>query len=194
MPPAPQLTDQDIYEAMKGIQGYLDITPGDFKEIYLLAYNHAMARLSRSVMARDIMTRKVVLVREETPLPEVAQIMGQHGVSGVPVVNREGKLMGVISEKDFLSRMAPAEPKNFMSVVAECLQVKKCLALPMRDQRARDVMSSPAVTIGEDTTLVEIARIFTEHKINRAPVTDREGNLLGMVTRGDIVKASLSRG
>jgi CBS domain-containing membrane protein len=190
MPAPPALTDQDIYEAMREIQGYLDITPGDFKEIFLLAYKHALERLRRAVRAGDLMTREVVAVSPEAPLPDVAKIMGDHGVSGVPVVDSENRVLGVISEKDFISRMATGGSKNFMSVLAECLQVKKCLALPMREQKAADLMSSPPLTVGLDTPLWEIARLFTENNINRAPVTDAAGRLLGMVSRGDLIRVS----
>ena len=77
-----QFKDEDIYEAMKDIPGYLDITPGDFKEVYLLAYRHALERLKRAVTARQVMTREVVSVRPDTPLAEVAAAMGGKGISG----------------------------------------------------------------------------------------------------------------
>lgn len=189
-PPRSPLTDDDIYEAMKEIPGYLDITPGDFKAVYLLAYEHALERLQTSVLARDIMARQVVSVSPEAPLAEVAEIMGQKGVAGVPVVDAGGKVVGVISEKDFLVRMGVKSPKNFMSVVAECLQVKKCVALPMRNQRAGDIMSAPAVTVSPDTPLAAVSRILVDKGINRVPVVDQEGRLIGLVSRADIVKAA----
>jgi CBS domain-containing membrane protein len=190
-PPRPLLTDEDIYEAMKKIPGYLDITPGDFKEVYLLAFEHALARLTASVKARDIMAREVVTVRPEALLSEVAEAMGRAGVSGVPVVDTAGKVLGVISEKDFLGRMGVKNPKNFMSVVAECLEVKKCVALPMRSQTAADIMSAPAVTVLEDATLGAISQILVERGINRVPVVRQDGVLVGLVSRADIVKASM---
>ena len=67
-PPEIDLKDEDIFEAMKAIPGYLDITPGDFKEVYRLAYPHALERLSRAVTAREIMTREVVAVQSRHPV------------------------------------------------------------------------------------------------------------------------------
>ena len=98
---------------MKAIPGYLDITPGDFKEVYRLAYQHALERLSRAVTAREIMTREVVTVRPDTPLAEVAEAMGRRGVSGVPVVDPRNKVVGVISEKDFLTHMGVQDAQKF---------------------------------------------------------------------------------
>jgi CBS domain-containing membrane protein len=184
------LTDQDVYEAMKAIPGYLDITPGDFKELYRHAYRHAVERLSRSLKVRDIMTSDVVCVRRETPLHEVAAIMSRRGISGVPVLDAGGKVLGVISETDFLARMGATGRKNFMSVVADCLKAKGCDFLPAPDQRAEDIMSSPAITVTEQMTYLEIARLFMEKAINRAPVVDQEGHLLGIVSRADILEAT----
>ncbi len=189
-PPKIELTDQDVVEAMKQIPGYLDITPGDFREVYRIAFEQALARLSRAVTAREIMTRDVAYVTREAPLAEVAEIMGQRGISGVPVL-AEGRVVGIISEKDLLTRMGIKAPENFMTLVATCLKSKKCLALPMKMKRAADIMSSPAITVGEDTPVLEIARLLTEKAINRVPVTDQAGRLLGLVSRGDLVRAYL---
>jgi CBS domain-containing membrane protein len=192
-PPGIDLKDEDIYEAMQGIPGYLDITPGDFKELYNLAYRHALERLSRAVTAAEIMTTDMVTVKPDTPVAEVAAAMGRWGVSGVPVVDAEKKVVGVISEKDFLSRMGDKDAKNFMSLVANCLTTKGCVALPIKAALAQDIMSSPAVTVGPDTPVKEIARLFTQKGINRVAVTDPTGRLLGLVSRGDIVKATMGK-
>jgi CBS domain-containing membrane protein len=187
------LKEEDILEAMRAIPGYLDITPGDFKEIYRLAYQHALERLSRSVTAAEIMTTDVVAVNPDTPVAEVAAAMGQRGVSGVPVVDAGYRVVGVISEKDFLSRMGVTEPRNFMSLVAGCLKTKGCVSLPLETALARDLMSSPAVTVAPDTPARAIAATLTDRDINRVAVTDPEGRLLGLVSRGDIVKATMGR-
>lgn len=188
------LKDEDIYEAMRAIPGYLDITPGDFKELYSLAYRHALERLSRGLTAAEIMTTDVVAVHPDTPVAEVAAAMGRRGVSGVPVVDAENKVVGVISEKDFLARMGITEPRNFMTLVAGCLRTKGCVALPIKRALARDIMTSPAVTVAPDTTVRTIAALLTDRGINRVPVTDPAGRLLGLVSRGDIVKATMGRG
>ncbi len=189
-----EIKEEDILEAMRAIPGYLDITPGDFKEVYRLAFQHALERLSRAVTAAEIMTTDVVAVKPDTPVSEVAAAMGRRGVSGVPVVDAENKVVGVISEKDFLVRMGVVEPRNFMSLVAGCLMSKGCVALPIDCALAGDLMNSPAVTVAPDTPVKDVAMLLTQKSINRAPVTDPDGRLLGLVSRGDIVKATMGRG
>ncbi len=189
--PGIDIKEEDILEAMRAIPGYLDITPADFKEVYRLAFQHALERLRRGLTAAEIMTTDVVAVHPDTPVAEVAAAMGRRGVSGVPVVDAENKVVGVISEKDFLARMGVKEPLNFMSLVASCLKTKGCVALPMKRALAGDIMSAPAITVTPDTPVRDIAALLTQEGINRAPVTDPAGRLLGLVSRGDIIQATM---
>ncbi len=191
LPKGVELSDEDVYEAMKAIPGYLDITPGDFKEVYQLAYRHALERLSRAVTAQQTMTKDVIAVRPNTPLAAVAEAMGERGISGVPVVDESDRVLGVISEKDFLTHMGVTASQNFMTLVASCLKAKGCVALPIKKQVAGDIMTAPAVTVSPEATVQEIAAIFAAKGINRVPVTEANGRLVGIVSRGDIVKASM---
>jgi CBS domain-containing membrane protein len=188
-----EIKEEDILEAMRAVPGYLDITPGDFKEVYRLALQHALERLSREITAAEIMTTDVVTVAPDTPVAEVAAAMGRRGVSGVPVVGAGQKVVGVISEKDFLTRMGVKDAKNFMSLVASCLRTKGCVDLPIKAALAGDLMISPAVTVAPATPVRDIARLLTQKAINRVVVTDPDGRLLGLVSREDIVKATMGR-
>lgn len=133
----------------------------------------------------------VPILKKRTLLQEVARVMAEKGVSGVPVVEADKKVAGVISEKDFLSRMSAKDTKTFMGIVVECLKAKGCVAVEIRAQKAEDIMTSPAITVNEDKTVIEIANIFTEKNINRVPVTNKKGHLIGIVSRADIVRTPL---
>lgn len=194
IPYSPEISDKDIIEAMKDISGYLDITTGDFKELYRRTYRHAVQRIAQSIRAIDIMTEEVVAVKRETPLKEVAKLMAEQGVSGVPVIEEDRKVTGVITEKDFLSRMEGGSSGSFMWVIAKCLKGKACVAIPIRAKKAEEIMTSPALTVREDATLRDIADLFNENKINRVPVVDDNCFLTGIVSRGDIIKVPLLRG
>jgi CBS domain-containing membrane protein len=186
----PDISDEDILEAMKEMEGYLDITPGDFKEIYRHAYEHALNRLLRTLPAKEVMSKAVAAVDRDTPLKDVAEVMAHHGVSGVPVLDEHKAVVGIISERDFLNAFAPAGAKSFMEVLATCLAGTGCIAVTARKQRAKEIMTAPPICVGEETSVSEIARIFAEKRINRVPVTDRNGKLVGIVSRADIVRFS----
>jgi CBS domain-containing protein len=187
------LSDDDVYQAMRDIPGYLDITPEDFRHIYTIACRKAFQRIMQSIRAKDIMTAKVVSVTYATPLEEVAHLMGHEGVSGLPVVDESRKVVGVISDKDFLRALGEGSARNFMAVIAKCLSNKGCLVMPIRAHKARDIMTSPATTVGENATVLEINTLFHEKKINRVPVVDSAAVLTGIVTRGDLLRMPSAR-
>jgi CBS-domain-containing membrane protein len=181
------LSDEDVLAAMKSIPGYLDITPADFKEIYAFAYRHALERLGQSVTAKDIMTKTVISVNSDTSLVETARCMAENSISGLPVINEKQVAIGVISEKDFFQKMGANDSVSFMGVVVECLSNKGCLAMPIREKRAADIMTSPAITARLHTSISELSSILADNHINRIPVVSDEGKLLGIVSRGDLV-------
>lgn len=190
---SPDISDSDIYEAMKEIQGYLDITPSDLKEIYRHALRHAHERVNRTIRAAEIMTRAVHHVRVDTPLKDVAELMAHQKISGVPVLDKAGRVAGVISEQDFLSRMGAADTAHAMGIIAACLGGKGCVAMPIRGRTAADIMAAPAVTVREDTSTLEMLEIFSARNINRVPVLDDSGELVGIVSRADILRAQTAR-
>lgn len=185
----PDISDSDIHAAMKEIQGYLDITPADLKEIYRHAFRHARERVNRSVTAAEIMTRDVHRVSVDTSIEDVAVLMARKMISGVPVIDGAGRVAGVISEKDFLRRMGAADTAHVMGIIAACLGGRGCVAKPIRGRTASDIMAAPAVTVLEGTTTLEIMDIFTERNINRVPVVDGTGKLAGIVSRADLLRA-----
>jgi CBS-domain-containing membrane protein len=190
----PSISDSDIYEAMKEIPGYLDITPSDLKEIYRHAFRHASGRINRPVKAAEIMTRAVHHVSVDTPLKDVAELMARQRISGVPVLDEAGRVAGVISEKDFLIRMGAADTAHVMSIIAACLAGKGCVATPIRGKTAADIMAAPAISVREEASTREIMEIFSARNINRVPVIDGSGRLAGIVSRADILRAQTAPG
>ena len=116
------------------------------------------------MIARDIMTRKVHTTSPEASVQELAQLLSRHDISGVPVVNKDGDIIGFVSEADILGK-----------VVREGLRVA-------------DIMSAEFIFVDEQTRVGEIAALLTERKIKRVPVM-RNGKLVGIVCRADIVHA-----
>lgn len=184
------ISDADIYDAMKDMEGYLDITPSDLKEVMRFAYRRAVSRVASMVKARDIMTAPVVSVAGDLLLADVTRIMADQEVSGVPVLDSSGTVAGVISVKDFLTRMGIRDKVHLMGIIAECMGSGHCLTPSIGAKRADEIMSSPAVCVGRETTLAEIAAILTTKKIGRVPVVDARGRLEGIVSKTDMIRAN----
>jgi len=184
---AVEISEQDVLEAMKAMHGYIDITPADFREVYRFAHAAARKRILHAVKAGDIMSSPVHSLRADMDLVKAASLLAERGVSGAPVLDGQGKIQGVVSEKDFLARMGAGRSDSFMFIVADCLKNKGCVAAPLRKLTAGDIMSSPAITGRADISAAEAAALLMDKRINRLPIIDGEGRPVGIVTRSDLV-------
>lgn len=140
--------------------------------------------------AHQIMTHNVVTVAPQTPITEAAEIMLQHHVSGLPVVNETGKLVGVISEGDFLRRAEIGTQRKRDRWLQWFVSPGR-LADEFVHERGRKVgelMTSEPITVTEDTRLGDLVALMEKHQIKRLPVL-RGDKLVGIVTRSNLVHA-----
>ncbi|MFP3983048.1 MAG: CBS domain-containing protein [Desulfurivibrionaceae bacterium] len=186
--PKDLLSDEDVYEAMKLIPGYLDISLNDFRELYLLAVQHAEKRIREKLKVEAVMTEEVISVDTGTPVHEVAALMAEHDITGLPVINSDNTVAGVISREDFFAGLGEGKNHSIMALLAECLVTKGCAALSMKGKTAADIMSSPAVTVSPGTLLSEAAGLMAEKGVAKLPVTDDKGRLVGFLSRPDLIK------
>jgi CBS domain-containing membrane protein len=196
MPPLDvMLSEDDIYAAMEEIPGYIDITPGDFKELYTHACQHAINAIAGTITAGKIMNREVLSFNRKTPIEQVARVLAERNVSGAPVVDDSGSVAGVISAKDFISCIAGKGTRSYLSIILIFLQCAECVTQAIQGKLAEDIMSSPAITVTESASVIDIITLFNRHAINRVPVVDDTGRIRGIITRSDILKvpASLTR-
>ena len=137
---------------------------------------------------KALMTRDVVTVTPQTPLKQVARLLSRHKISGVPVCDRDGSVVGVVTEADILVKeigLRPGRggPLAWLVDGSDITKTRKALA-----RTAGDAMSSPPVSTSPWRTVSEAARLMVEHSVNRLPVLD--GNrLVGIVSRADLVRA-----
>ncbi|MCH6545576.1 MAG: CBS domain-containing protein [Deltaproteobacteria bacterium] len=113
------------------------------------------------MLAKDIMTKKVITVSPLTTVKDLAKSLTENDISGVPVADKTGKLLGIVSATDIVAKGA---------------------------KQVKAIMSRKVISVTEDTPVEEIANLFTTHKINRVPVL-RGKKLIGIVSRADLVRA-----
>jgi predicted transcriptional regulator len=116
------------------------------------------------MIARDIMTRNVCTISPEVGVQEVAQLLSRKSISGVPVIDKDGKIIGIVTEADIIGKV------------------------DREGLRVADIMSLEVIAVDEETRVGEIAILLTERKIKRVPVM-QNGKLVGIVCRADIVRA-----
>jgi len=134
--------------------------------------------------AADVMTTGAATVRPETPLVEAAQLMIQHRISGLPVVDASEKLVGVISEGDFLRRTSGDKPRLLELLIGE--------KVDFAGHRVEEYMSRDPVTIAVDTPVEEIVALMNRHKVRRLPVA-AQGKVVGIVSRANLIEALVRR-
>ncbi len=143
--------------------------------------------------AFDVMTTTVVTVGPDTATPEIAELLLEHGISAVPVVDEDGEVIGMVSEGDLLRFSAEdreARRDWWLAMLAggEKLPPQSVASLSGQNRTARDIMSAPVVTVTEQTDVSEIGKLLATHRIKRVPVL-REGRIVGIVSRADLIRA-----
>ena len=142
----------------------------------------------------SVMTEEVVRVGYGTPFKEVARLLAEHRISGLPVVEEDEKVIGVISETDLMVRQAetpdPYEPKRRFRL-ADLTRSARKQAAKAQARTAGQLMTEPPVTVRADATIVEAARTMAQRRVERLPVVDEEERLVGIVTRRDLLQVFL---
>jgi CBS domain-containing protein len=145
-------------------------------------------------LVADIMSRDPILVRPETPLNEAIKILAEKHISGLPVVDGTGKLVGVLSETDLMWRETGVTPPAYIMILDSVIYLQNPADYD-RDlhkalgQTVGEVMTNHPISIAADKPLREAARVMHDKNIRRLPVLDAQGQVVGIITRGDIVRA-----
>lgn len=142
----------------------------------------------------DVMSHDPIVVQPETPLKQVIQILAQKQISGLPVVDPSGKLVGVISQSDLIWQETGITPPAYITLLGSVIylenpgryeqELHKALG-----QTVQEVMTAPPVSTTVDRPLNEAARLMHERKIHRLPVLDAQEQVVGVLTLGDIIRA-----
>jgi CBS domain-containing protein len=139
-----------------------------------------------------IMTREVLTVQPNTPVSQVARLMSEHDISGLPVVDEAGQVLGVVTERDIIVRNTRFKMPTFFVILDSIIYLEtphhfqERLA-HMLGATAEEVMSKPAVTISPDASIEALAELMVDQRMNPIPVVEA-GKLVGIVSRSDIIR------
>lgn len=147
-----------------------------------------------TALVRDYMTPTPFTIRADAPISEAVRLMEEKQVRGLPVVDDQGKLVGLVSEADLIVREAPLEPPLYITFLGSIIyfespesfhkHLKKTLG-----QQVQDVMTPNPHTINVDAPISEAARLMVNHHISRLPVLNAQGELVGIISRHDLLRA-----
>jgi CBS domain-containing membrane protein len=184
--PELELSDEDILDAMQHISGFLDISTGDFREIYHLAHRHALMRLFGGVRASSLMRVGIEPLHPHMLLDQAAGSMASQGLKSLPVVDGENRVVGVLTETDFLRRL---RADTFLELLLRLVADVNGFSHRCHQTPVHEAMTAPPVTIGEEAGFFVIITAFHAHEGRSMPVVDANGRLRGLLLRKDILDA-----
>jgi len=142
--------------------------------------------------ASDVMTTNVITVDPDMPVQDLATLLLDRGISGAPVVDAAGTMLGIVSEGDLLHRSELGTERH--TERRHSWWLRHFVAADAREyarahgRRVKDVMTTTVATVGEDATLAEVAMLLEKRRIKRVPVL-RDGKMVGIITRSNLVRA-----
>lgn len=144
--------------------------------------------------AKDIMTREVITVKAEDTIDKVVKLILDHGISGVPVINDENEVVGIISESDLIYRDKDISIPAFLPlfegfIFLESIKKFEDKLRKKTAYKVENAMTTTVIQVKEDEDVHEVANIMLNKKINRVPVTNSIGKLVGIITRSNILRS-----
>jgi CBS domain-containing protein len=141
----------------------------------------------------DVMSRDVITVTPETTLRELAKILSEKRINGVPVVDDRGSVLGVVSESDLVNQNRPLHIPTVFVILDSVIPLENPWRLQKEFKRLTattvgDIYSRPAVSVSPETDLSEVAQIMSERKLYTLPVLEG-GKLVGVVGKADIIRS-----
>lgn len=149
------------------------------------------------MIARDIMTVNVITVGPDENLEKAAQMLVDNKISGIPVVDEEHRVLGIISEKDLMIKAGELKVPFYITLFDSIIFLENPMRLKndlkkYTASKVAEAMTRKVITVDEETPVTEIVRIMQDKKVNRVPVV-KDGRLVGIISRNDILKTMVKR-
>jgi len=192
--PDTELTREDFANALKDMNTFMDVTVDDLLELNLKAAKYARMRKAEVLRIDNLMSRSVITVTPDTSLANAAHLLVTKRISGLPVVDAQQRLIGIITEADFLRAMGvPSHhPTHSLWQTLETMFTHESGTLEPTGTVA-DLMVENVITVKPEQTLHDVIEIMKHNRIKRVVVCDAEGRVQGMVTRSDLVRVFFDR-
>jgi CBS-domain-containing membrane protein len=181
-----ELESEDIHVALEELHQYVDVTEEDLQKIYAIAIRHARERLSLKVPVKDVMTADVICIKKDADIHEAARILSENRISGLPVVDEEKYLIGIVTEADILYSAGMKKSHDFRDILRHILGEPHPKI--RTGSKVEEIMTTQVITTSPDRDIKEVARILDEKRIKRLPVVDENNKLIGIISRANIVR------
>ena len=148
--------------------------------------------------AKEIMNKKVITINKDASIKELSELLVDNKISGVPVLDEDGNLAGIVSEGDIIVQNSDLHFPRYFKLLDAIIYLESLNKFKRSLQKhlaikVEGIMTVKVKTVGEDTPINEIADIMLDSRVNRLPVMDKNNKLVGIITRADILKSIVSR-
>ncbi|OGM96302.1 MAG: hypothetical protein A3B86_04130 [Candidatus Yanofskybacteria bacterium RIFCSPHIGHO2_02_FULL_38_22b] len=144
------------------------------------------------VLAKDIMTQEVVSVKPDTPLLDVAKILAEHNFDGVPVIDDQNHLIGLVTEYDLINKTSAVHLPTLQIVLRNLPEFRKEEAHfqeEILNLKVSDIMNKDPITITSDVPYDQVIKLFKDHhRVNPIPVVDKDKKVIGVISRFDVLR------
>lgn len=191
---ARKLLREDYINAMKEFDTYIDITVEDLMQLHNRAELYAHMRAKEGIRVAELMSKPVTTIRPDCTLADAAQLLVTRRISGLPVVDDQERLVGVVTEADFLQALGVPghQPTHSIwhtleSMFSHHVEIKEpegCVA---------DLMVTDVITVTPEQRLHDVLEVLKKNRIKRVIVCDEAHHVVGMITRSDLVRIFFDR-
>lgn len=186
-------TPQDLDAVLREHNQVLDISRDDLEEIFMQAERQAYRRRSGEITCGDIMSRDVISVEFATPLDEAWSVMRHRKIKALPVVDRTRRVIGIVTQSDFMKQANVDDYKNFGTRFRRFIQ-RSLQTHSEKPEVVGQIMTRPVETADVSTHIVELVPLLSDAGFHHVPILDEERRLAGIVTQSDLVAALYRKG
>lgn len=181
-------TPADLDAVLQRHNQVLDISRDDLEAIFLQTEMHAYRRRFGVIVCADIMSRDVVTLVFASELDEAWQLMHKHHVSALPVLNRARRVIGIVTQADFLQQLDPGEYKTVGERLRKLL--RRTLGMhSVKPEVVGQIMCKEVRTVPDTTAIIELVPLMADTGLHHIPVVDHDGRFVGIVTQSDVIAA-----
>ncbi len=178
----------DLNFALRQYDELIDVSPDDLDAILHKAQMHAYGRRFGEIRCGEIMSSDIVSVGADTSLRRAWTLLRQHRIKALPVLNDERKLIGIVTQTDFMQNAAWPAPTRFQSGIV------RLFGRNGNERRVvADIMTAPVQFVAPETLVTELVPAMADRGLHHLPVADETGRVLGIVTQSDLIAALYAR-
>lgn len=146
---------------------------------------------SKKILVKDIMTKKAIFVSPETPVVDAARIISEHNFDGLPVIDKNDILVGIVTEYDLITKTSSINASFLQKILSEVRNENPLITSGsgLSSMKVSEIMNPEPLTLREDATFEEVMKTFiAHHRVNPIPVVNESSKLVGIVSRFDILR------